>query len=90
MEEILTFTTPEGEEVQFEIIDQTRVAGVNYLLVARLEENEEGEAEAYILKDISAESDTQSNYVFIEDEAEQTAVEKIFQDELDSEVLLVD
>lgn len=83
--EKLIFTNENNEEIEFDIVAQTRVTGVNYLLVAY--ESEDGEDEdALILKDISSESDPESQYVMVDDDAEFDAVARIFQDELEDEI----
>lgn len=83
--EKLIFTNENNEEIEFDIVAQTRVTGVNYLLVAY--ESEDGEEEdALILKDISSESDPESQYVMVDDDAEFDAVARIFQDELEDEI----
>ena len=51
-QDIITFTTEEGE-VKFHVIEETRINGRDYLLV--LDDIEDEEQEALILKDISAE-----------------------------------
>ena len=51
--EKLTFVTEDQESVDFYIIEETRVNGINYLLVTESEDEEDEEAEAYILKDTS-------------------------------------
>ena len=81
MEKIL-FTVPEtGEEVEFYIVEETKFRGKNYLLVTESEEEEEGSA--YILKDISEDSDTEACYVMVEDEKEAEAVFMIFSELLE-------
>ena len=45
------FQSPEGGEgIEFFVLEQTRINGADYLLVA---EEEEGDCEALILKDVS-------------------------------------
>ena len=70
----ITFETDNGTEEYF-VLDQVRVSGRNYLLVA---DSVDDEAEAMILKDISAESDTQAVYVPVEDDTELNAVAGVF------------
>lgn len=83
MTEKITFTVEEtGEEVELYVVEETRVSGVNYLLVTDSSDNDE-EGEAYILKDVSAESDTDAIYEMVEDENELNAVSKIFEELLD-------
>ena len=50
MEKLIFITPDTQEEVQFYIIELTRINGMNYLLVT---ESDEEETEAYILKDTS-------------------------------------
>lgn len=82
MEKIL-FTVPDtGEEVEFYIVEETKFRGKNYLLVTEAREEEE-EDRAYLLKDISEESDTEACYVMVEDEKEVDAVFMIFSELLE-------
>ncbi|NLK74152.1 MAG: DUF1292 domain-containing protein [Clostridiales bacterium] len=78
----ILFTTEDGEEVVFHILEQTRLAGVNYLLVETSNENDV-EGEALILKDISKEDDDEAIYAIVEDDNELNAVGKIFNELLD-------
>ena len=48
--EKIVFTTDDGEEILLYVIEQTRISGVNYLLVS---ESEDEEAECVILRDTS-------------------------------------
>ena len=70
---------PEGEEQEIElyIVEQTRLGGFNYILATESDDEEE-DAEAYILKDLSKEEDTDAIYVFVEDDAELAAVADVF------------
>ena len=74
MEEKIVFETDEGE-VLFYVLEETRVAGVNYLLVT---DSEEEEADCYILKDVSAENETEAVYEMVEDDETLNALSKIF------------
>lgn len=81
--EKLTFTVPEtGEEVTFFVVEETKINGYNYLLVTE-EDNEDGESEAYILKDMSAAGDAEAAYEFVEDDDELDSVSAIFAELLD-------
>lgn len=77
--ETVVFDGEDGSELEFGILEQTRVGGVDYLLVIDPDEseNENGSA-AYILKDISEDGDKDSCYVFVEDDTEYDAVYKVF------------
>lgn len=76
--EKLTFVTEDQESVDFYIIEETRVNGINYLLVTESEDEEDEEAEAYILKDTSKAEDTEAVYEFVESAEELDAVSRIF------------
>lgn len=78
--EKLIFTTDEGEEVEFYVVADTRINGVNYLLVT---DAETGDGDALILKDVSADSDADSSYVIVEEESELMAVADMFADDLE-------
>lgn len=73
--------TPEGEEeIEFYVIEQTTIGGVNYILVT---EEESGDADAYILKDLSKPEDTEGIYEMVTEDAELDAVSTIFENLLD-------
>ena len=78
--EKITFR-PEGEEpVEFYVLEQTRMSGVNYLLVT---DSEEDDGECLILKDTSEDQDQESLYEIVEDEKELDAVLTVFEELLD-------
>ena len=81
--EKLIFTTEDGEELEFYIIEETRVNGTNYLLVTDSSDESDDEAEAYILKDTSADGDAEAVYEFVDNEDEFDSVGKIFDELLD-------
>ena len=73
--EKITFV-PDGEEaVDFYVLEQTTIGGVNYILVTDAEEDEEGEA--YILKDISEADAEERVYSMVEDDTEFDAVSAV-------------
>ena len=79
--ERITFTFEDTkEEVEFFVLEQTKVNGFSYLLVA---DSEEDEAECLILKDMSEAEDTESLYEIVEDEVELSAVLKVFEELLE-------
>lgn len=78
----IIFTTDDGEEVTFCVIEQTRLGGVDYLLVTTITEDEE-DAEALILKDVSLETDEEAVYDIVEDDGELELVAGIFKELLD-------
>ena len=83
--EKLTFTCGEGGEAEeFFVVEQTRLNGVTYLLVA---DSEEDDAECLILKDTSAPEEKDSVYEMVEEEVELNAVLKVFEELLEDEVI---
>lgn len=75
------FFTPEGEEpVQFFILEQTRLGGVDYILVT---DSEEGDGEALILRDMSAADEADALYEIVTDDEELNAVAAVFENMLD-------
>lgn len=84
MSEKIKFTDNETkEEIEFFIVEETRVNNINYLLVTEGNEDGEEEETAYILKDISSAEDTEANYVIVEDDDEIESISKIFSELLD-------
>ena len=75
--EKITFYPEEanGEAVSFFVLEQTRIGGVNYILGT---EEEEGDSEALILKDLSADGEVESVYAIVEDDEELSAVADVF------------
>lgn len=84
MSEKLKFNISEtGEEVEFYIVDETRINNRNYLLVTESDDESEEETDAYILKDVSDASDTEAVYEIVEDDDELDYVSRIFSEMLD-------
>lgn len=77
--EKIEFETEEGM-VSFYVLEQTRVNGKNYLLVA---DSLEEDGEAMIFEDTSSDDDTESVYEVVEDETVLKAVAKIFEESMD-------
>lgn len=80
MEKIIFTFEDTKEEVEFFVLEQTRVNGNNYILVT---DSEEDEAECLILKDTSAAEDTESLYEVVEDDVELSSVLKVFEELLE-------
>lgn len=78
----ITMTAEDGEQIAFYVLEQTRMNGTDYLLATETD-NEEEDAEAYILKDVSKGEDTQAVYEFVEDENELNALAGIFSEMID-------
>ena len=79
--EQIAFQTDEGEEL-FYVLGETRASGVNYLLVA---ESDDEDAECLIMKDTSGAEEKEAVYEVVEDEAQQEALLKLFQELLYSD-----
>lgn len=78
----IKFTAEDGETVTFRVLEQTRLGGVNYLLVSTSDEEDE-EAQALIMKDISKDTDEEAIYDIVEDDRELELVAGIFKELLD-------
>ncbi|MBQ2288843.1 MAG: DUF1292 domain-containing protein [Lachnospiraceae bacterium] len=78
-EKIVFYT--DTEEVEFYVVEQTRINDVNYILVA---DSMDDEAEALILKETVNEEDSEDVvYSEIEDDVELEAIFKVFSEILD-------
>ena len=86
--EKIVFTTEDNEQIEFYVLEQTRVNGVNYLLIAD-SEDEDGEANALILKekDILGED---AVYDIVEDDNELEAISKVFETMMDDIDIAID
>ena len=72
---------PDSEDkIEFFVLEQTTVAGIDYLLVT---DSEEGDGEALILKDKSKKEDTEAVYEIVSDDKELKALAEIFENLLD-------
>lgn len=79
--EKIKFTFEEtNEEVEFFVLEQTKVNGNSYILVT---DSEEEEAECLILKDTSSAEEKESLYEIVEDEVELSAILKVFEELLE-------
>lgn len=87
--EKLTFVTDDNENVELYIIEETRVNGVNYLLVTDSSDEEDTDAQCYILKDTSSEADADAVYEFVEDDTEFDAISRIFAELMDDDIELI-
>lgn len=73
--------------LELEILEETVVNGVNYILVTDAPEGEDGTC--YVMKDISAPEDEEADYVFAEgDEAE--SVMDVFAKMLEGEDITIE
>lgn len=84
--EKIKFTDPDTQEVvEFAVEEETQLNGIRYLLVS--EGEEDGDCEAYILKEVSTE-DEEVVYQMVEDDVEFSALAKIFSELTDDETAL--
>lgn len=78
--EKITFSLEGEEEQSFYVLEQTRIGGTDYILVA---DCEDGDGEAMILKDLSEDGETEGVYIPVDDEDELAAVAGVFESMLD-------
>ena len=76
-EEKITLQTDAGEDVDFYVLEETRINGMNYLLATDSEDEDE-DGECYILKDVSGSEDADAVYEFVENEDEMDYLFRIF------------
>ena len=72
----IPFLTEDGEEIQFYIMEQTMISGINYLLVT--EDLEDEEAEVMMMKENPNSDGEYASYEFVEDDEELNAISKVF------------
>ena len=84
MEERKIILVDDDQTIEFFVLEETKLNGKNYLLVTDVE-NEEEDADCYILKDMSDEGDEDALYEFVEDESELEAIWKVFEALLDAD-----
>lgn len=77
----ITFTTEDGDMALLHVLEQTKINGITYLLV--VDDIEEEESEALILKEVSGEDAEEAVYDVVEEEKELTAISAIFEELLD-------
>ena len=80
MEKIKFMSEDTAEEVDFFVLEQTKISGASYILVT---DSEDEDAECLILKDISKTDDVESTYVIVEDDTELSVVSKVFEELLE-------
>lgn len=79
--EKVSFTDPDtNESIEFFVLEQTTIRGMNYLLVTV---DEEGDSDAFVLKEIPGEDDQNTIYEMVEDDKELDAIAKIFAELMD-------
>ena len=84
-ENIIVLNGDDGD-IQVEVIDQTVIDGVTYLLVADVVTDDEEEGDCYILKDVSSADATEASYEVVPNEEADgifDTFEKMLKDEID-------
>ncbi len=82
----ITLASPEdGQDVDFYVLEQTRISGTDYLLVT---DAPDGDGDAYILKDTSGDGEEDAVYEFVEDDKELAALSDVFSQMLDDIALV--
>ena len=74
---MITLETGDGEKVDFYVLEETRISGMNYLLVTDAPDDAD-EGECYILKDRSKAEEEEAVYEFVEDDDELDYLYRIF------------
>lgn len=74
--EKIVFEPEEGSPVEFYVLEETKLGGITYILVT---EEEQGDGDAWILKDMSLPEDEEAVYEMVEDETELDAVGAVFE-----------
>ena len=70
----------DAEDVELFVLDSTRLAGKEYLLVSDVEE---GDGDCFILEEVSAAEDREAAYVTVEDEELLDYLASIFGEQLE-------
>lgn len=78
--EKISFAGENGDSIEFFVIEKTTLGGVDYMLVT---DSEDEDADAYVLKDVSKNSDETGVYEIVDDDTELQALGQIFQSLLD-------
>ncbi len=78
--EKISFCSKDEGTVELYVLEQTTIGGVNYILVT---DTEEGDGEAFVLKENPSSDDTENIYDIVEDDKELEAVGQVFSTLLD-------
>ncbi len=78
--EKITFRADGGDPVEFYVLEQTRIGGVDYILVTDVED---GDGDALILKDTSADGEAEGVFAIVSDDEELSAVAGVFRSLMD-------
>jgi hypothetical protein len=75
----VVFLTEDGEKIEFEVVEELKLAGINYLLVCRSDDKDDN---AYIMKQVNTDND-EAIYEMVEDDDELKIVGDCFGAELE-------
>lgn len=78
----IPFITEDGEVIEFYVLEQTTINGMNYILVAD-SCDEEVEANALIFQEIREENSDEIIYRVVEDEEQLEAIAQVFEEMMD-------
>ena len=79
-DKFITFTSDDGEELLFNIIESTTIMGREYILVTERED----EDTVYLMRRVDeAAAPDEVSYSFVEDEDELNSVSKVFEELLE-------
>lgn len=76
MDNRIMLVSENDENIVFNVIEETKLNGINYILVTSTDEESD---ECYIMKDISSPHNEEADYIFVEDDNELEAVFDIFE-----------
>ncbi len=78
--EKICFTTDDGIDLELYVLEETRIGGTDYILVA---DTVDDDGNCYILKDLSEEDAAEAVYEMVEDDNELDYLTDIFSQLLD-------
>jgi hypothetical protein len=85
MEKVIFVDPQTNEQVEFAVEEETQLNGAKYLLVS--DGAEEGDSDAYILKEIHTEEE-EVLYELVEDDVEFAALAKVFSELTDEDTTI--
>lgn len=82
--DVIPFVTDEGEELELYVLEQTKLNGMHYLLVADTLDDDDEDVEVYIMKETKEkEGEEFASYEFVEEDTELEALSKVFEELLE-------
>ncbi|MBR0164621.1 MAG: DUF1292 domain-containing protein [Lachnospiraceae bacterium] len=87
MTEKIIFRPEGGEDTEFFIVGQSTLNGKSYILVT---DAEDGDADAFIMRDDSAPEEEEALFTEVTEEEELAACAKVFADLLDGDDILLE